>query len=34
MYKLDKDPRGPIFIKEKGETVGMVMPVESEDEDG
>ena len=33
MYKLDKDPRGPIFIKEEGEIVGMIMPVEGE-EDG
>lgn len=33
MYKLDKDPRGPIFIKEEGELVGMIMPVEGE-EDG
>lgn len=33
MYKLDKNPRGPIFIKEEGEIVGMIMPVEGE-EDG
>lgn len=33
MYKLDKNPRGPIFIREEGEIVGMIMPVEGE-EDG
>lgn len=33
MYKLDDDPRGPIFIKEEGELVGMIMPVEG-DENG
>lgn len=31
MYKLDKDPRGPLFIKEEGELVGMIMPVEGEE---
>lgn len=31
MYKLDWDPRGPIFIKEEGEIVGMIMPVEGEE---
>lgn len=31
MYKLDEDPRGPIFIKEEGELVGMIMPVEGEE---
>lgn len=31
MYKLDCDPRGPIFIKEEGEIVGMIMPVEGEE---
>lgn len=33
MYKLDNDPRGPIFIKEEGELVGMIMPVEGEEND-
>lgn len=31
MYKLDNNPRGPIFIKEEGEIVGMIMPVEGEE---
>lgn len=31
MNKLDCDPRGPIFIKEEGEIVGMIMPVEGEE---
>ena len=31
MYKLDDDPRGAIFIKEEGEIVGMIMPVEGEE---
>lgn len=34
MYKLNKDPRGPIFIKEEGEVVGMIMPVEGEEDYG
>lgn len=31
MYKLDFEPKGPIFIKEEGEIVGMIMPVEGEE---
>lgn len=31
MYKLDNNPREPIYINEEGEIVGMIMPVEGEE---